>query len=802
MQPPTHLLLGIFLLLSPLGACQEALSPAPYQDSWAASPDRPWPGKDWVANRVQDWRIRSGRLECMTGQDRSAGRTAHLLVREVMRGFTGKVHLGVDIEAMDPGPLRERACAGFLFGVGNPGNDPRTGAMVQQVPAPGGGLLASVDADGKLTLRDFSQDLEKAGSWVLPGNVDFGSLPLLAESNQTIPTDAWPLRLTMDFVDEGGLTLTALQGMKVMARLALADLPRDRVAGGVALFSARGPEKSKRGFAFSKFSLEGAHGFPERAFGPVLGVLYTVGTDMDGERALRFSAQLPVLGPEENPILELKLGGAPSLPGILSTDGSWTCRWVLPGWEFKEAVSWTLTYEAKEVLKGSIRGEPGPDDAWSLAVLSCVKHQVGRVRWDSLGLWFPHADLVERLSTHDPDLLYFAGDQLYEGDITGTDRRSPEIAIMDYHTRWQRFLWAFGDLTLSRPAVVVPDDHDVFHGNLWGAGGIRARGPGGHDAGGYKMPAAFLKVVHGTQTGNLPPTRVSPVIGQGVTTWSTAFSWGGVDFCVLSDRMWKSSPATAVPAGKFRNGWSQVDGFDPRDADVLGAVLLGEEQEALLEEWGSRTPPGTWTKIVLSQSPFACLHTLPGRPKSDRMVTSLVVPKPGEYPPNDHPVMDGDSNGWPQAARNRAVRLLARAGALHLAGDQHLGTVAWYGSEAFRDGTVAFTSPAMGNTFPRRWMPVEEGMNRKPGAPAWTGDFHEGFGNKVTVLAVANPVDEGRKPELLFNRAPGYGIVRLNPGKKTVHLEAWPRWADPADPAQMFPGWPLVLGPDGRPLPD
>ena len=26
--------------------------------------------------------------------------------------------------------------------------------------------------------------------------------------------------------------------------------------------------------------------------------------------------------------------------------------------------------------------------------------------------------------------------------------------------------------------------------------------------------------------------------------------------------------------------------------------------------------------------------------------------------------------------------------------------------------------------------------------------------------------------------------------------------ADPADPAQMFPGWPLVLGPDGRPLSD
>ncbi|HBF23293.1 MAG TPA: hypothetical protein DDW23_05690 [Planctomycetes bacterium] len=789
------------------GACSShshPTAPTTYQDSWADSPNRPWPGKDWYANRIQDWQVRDGRLECLTNQDSTAGRTVHLLAHEIDSAYSPKISLGVNIEPINAGPLKEKACAGVLLGVGDEKSDPRARAMVQQVPAPGGGWLASINSQGKMSIRDFSQNHTKAGSWTLPSNLDFRELPLLAEAKETIPPEAWPIRLEIEY-SKGVLSLAAIHKTERIATLFLSEVPEEKINGGVALFSARGSKKGAQGFAFSSFNISGTKATPKNTFGPILGALYLVATDMRGERALRFSAQMPDMGKSYQPLIKLQLGNRPPMPGSLATDGSWTVNWVFHEWEEHQTIPWTLLLDGEKVLNGSIRGEPTPKTDWSIATLSCVKHQVGRVSWNRMGLWFPHADLVEHLMLQDPDLLYFAGDQLYEGDITGPDRRSTEISIQDYHTKWQRFLWSFGSLTLDRPTIIVPDDHDVFHGNLWGAGGIRAIGGKGlrdQDAGGYRMPASFVNVVHRTQTGHLPPTQVSPVIGDGITTWSTAFSWGGVDFCVISDRMWKSSPTMAVPEGQFRNGWAQKDGFNPKEADVPGAHLLGEEQEALLAHWGTQTSKRNWTKMVLSQSPFACLHTLPGKPKSDNGIPSLVVPKPGEMPPDDSPVMDGDSNGWPQTARRKAVDLLAQADALHLTGDQHLGSVAWYGSQHFRDGTVAFTTPAMANTFPRRWMPSQEGGNRRPKSPTWTGDFHDGFGNKVTVLAVANPIDEGRKPELLFNRAPGYGIVRLNPSKHTVRLEAWPRWANPKNPDEMFPGWPVLLGPNGRPQPE
>ncbi len=792
---------GLFLVACGSSVSQTE-STASFQDSWSGSPNRPWPGARWHANRIQDWQIQDGRLECLTGQNGPAGRTAHLLTHGFGRN-TWDAKLSVSFEPLNLGPLREGACAGFLFGMGAPETDWRATALVQQVPAAGGGILACVEASGHLSLRSFSEPLDKGGYWTVPSNVDFRNLPLLAQSEQTISPNSWPLRLQLRWTQENGLKLTATCREETVASLSLPQFPRKKLLGGISLFSARGAEKSQLGFGFHDFTLSGGQAHPERKTGPILGILYTTGRNGLGHTFLNMTVQHPVLGDQERPEVTLVFGNPPQRhAGNFSADGSFTTRFRLdPFPTLTESMPFHLEWEGKLVSEGIFRREPQKGEKVVLGMLSCVKNQVGPVQWNGDGLWFPHADLEMGVAAIDPDILYFAGDQIYEGDITGADRRSERTTLLDYHSKWQRFYWAFGDLTRVRPAIMVPDDHDVFHGNLWGAGGILARRVPGltvQDSGGYKLAANLVNAIHGTQVSHLPTTVVSPEVGQGITTYSTEFSWGGLDFAVLSDRMWKDSPSVAQPGGKFRNGWPQAEGFHPHTRPE-GASLLGAQQENFLAGWGKMKKPSAWMKVVLSQSPFAALHTLPASAKSDRVVPNMASLKPGEYPPDDKPVADADSNGWPQPARDRAVDLLAQAGALHLAGDQHLGSVAWYGKEKFRDGTVVFTGPAMANTFPRRWFPATPGANRRPEDPPYTGDFLDGFGNKITMLAVANPADHGRQPALLQNRAPGFGVVRFDPSSQTATLEAWPRWADPSDPSQQFPGWPIVVGADGRP---
>ena len=64
----------------------------------------------------------------------------------------------------------------------------------------------------------------------------------------------------------------------------------------------------------------------------------------------------------------------------------------------------------------------------------------------------------------------------------------------------------------------------------------------------------------------------------------------------------------------------------------------------------------------------------------------------------------------------------------------------------------------------------------------------------MTVHATANPVKTGIEPQALFDRNPGYGIVRLRRASRDIVSECWPRWVDPSKPgAAQYAGWPITV---------
>ncbi|MDA1038881.1 MAG: hypothetical protein O3A37_01140 [Planctomycetota bacterium] len=73
-----------------------------------------------------------------------------------------------------------------------------------------------------------------------------------------------------------------------------------------------------------------------------------------------------------------------------------------------------------------------------------------------------------------------------------------------------------------------PDDHDVGHPNLWGAGGRKAERKDGAD-GGCFYPAAYVNMVQRQQTWHLPdPVDPAPV-AQGIGVFFTRLVLGGLD---------------------------------------------------------------------------------------------------------------------------------------------------------------------------------------------------------------------------------------------------------------------------------
>ncbi|MCA8966868.1 MAG: hypothetical protein KDC48_18450, partial [Planctomycetes bacterium] len=187
-------------------------------------------------------------------------------------------------------------------------------------------------------------------------------------------------------------------------------------------------------------------------------------------------------------------------------------------------------------------------------------------------------------------------------------------------------------------------------------------------------------------------------------------------------------------------------------------------------EWG-RQRDGVAIKVVLSQTGFCGGAHLHGS-KDNRLHADL------------------DSNGWPQRGRDRALRRIAAAKAVHIAGDQHLATLVQHGIDDYRDGPWAFVVPAIVNTIYSRWWWPENGAagaGHDPGDPLpWTGDYLDGFGNRITMHAYANPE--------AASHGSGYGRVLFDKQAKTVTFECWPRGVDVTKAAaEQFAGWPRTV---------
>jgi hypothetical protein len=802
--------------------------------------ERVWIGPEVYGNRLQDWRLSGGRIEAVTGDSRRSMRTLQLLTYALSED-PGRLEMSVRTGPIETGGTpHENTWTGFLIGAGGDDVDYRISALVHDWPAPDGGLIVAVDGIGRIVVRDNSTlDSPKASrpnistsveAWPLidpatampaAGPTEDVILSLVAEPMGADEESSYRLDVSVTDATTGADRATATYE----------DIPAEFLSGNVALLShnsrhieTNGDAAGRQlrvfespvattgpGYWFTDWTASGsklAH-HPDRAFGPVMGAMHTL-----SRGTLKITAQMGPLGADDvrrGDLQVLRDGQWETVASSEVIDLSFTMPFRVENWNGTADTPYRIVYDLRTgagtesfTYEGTVRAIPDRDD-FVLASMNCqhfsarpARDASARGYWNHLGIWFPHSEVADAVEYHDPDMLFFAGDQIYEGGLAGIVREPFDEAALDYLYHWYWFVWSFRDLMRDVPTLATPDDHDVYQGNIWGAGGKRGAAVGGRsaqDSGGYTMDPRWVNAVHRTQTSHHPDPPDPTPIDEGISVWYSSVEYGGVSMAVVSDRMFKSAPAVVIEGGGVVNGWFQNPDFDPATrADVPGAVLLGDRQLEFLEAWSDDWSGGTWMKVLLSQTLFSNLATIPEGDTSGAVIPGLEHAEPGEYIAGDKLAADTDSGGWPQSGRNRALRVTRKAFATHIAGDQHLGSTIKYGIEEFDDGPYAFVVPSVANLWPRRWFPPVPGANRDPDAPPYTGQHLDGFGNRMTVHAVANPVKSGVEPTALNDRVPGYGIIRFDKATREIVIEAWPRWVDPGEPgAEQFYGWPVTF---------
>lgn len=751
---------------------------------------RRWVGPTYWANRLQDWQWRDGRIECVCRHPQQRLRVATRTTEQIVDrpgGFVAEFDLGIHSNPIG------RGFAGLLLGIGAGKVDWVAQGNVFGIGGKGGGLGCVLKTDGSIAFLDNRRENQREPA-SLPATV--------IRRVQRFTPSVRPVRFTVRVDQAEGdcsVTAEARSGSAIVSAARLDRVPPELVLGGLGLLADHGGDQSRPTLAwFGDLQLEGemVEEHPDRLVGPVAGIQYTLGS-----HGLILTAQMMPTGRTADD-LALDLPSARLEYRRRGETGPWTtgptsrvevpshvAKFRLPDWD--RSAAWDirvvpLTIAGQPVEEhyyydGEVPAEPNVSKPLKLALFHCPrmvgwgndqKYEARAIehsfeRWTPRNLILPARRAQERIEyEHDPDLLVFTGDQIYEPIPSRPDlgpNRSPRSD--DYLYKWIIFLRTFGHLTRRRPTVTIPDDHDHFLPNIWGWSGRPPRGTPGTK--GYKRDhgwpytPAFYNLVIDTQTGHLPDPIDPTPMARGLKKYYTQLDYGGTSFAIIEGRTFKTPP------------------YDDFKADESKAELLGPEQEAFIRAWGDSLAPDT-PRVVVSQTVFV-------NPMTTR---EGVIQKVGT-----------DANGWPKPGRDRAIAAMKQAGAVLLGGDIHNAVLMKHGLDGPEDGPYQYIPCAFGQFFQRWWAPKQPGADRHPDDPPFTGRFKDGGGNPFRMIACTNAkitFEQAAAAKFIMGRVlidpdltrSGYGIVTIDRERRLMSFDHWDRDANP--PAQ-FEGWPVRI---------
>ncbi|MPY90005.1 MAG: twin-arginine translocation pathway signal protein, partial [Luteitalea sp.] len=546
---------------------QHGATPKTMTSPWHRLPDMTWTGDAYWANRIQDWRVHDGALECLV---RAENRTVSCLTHQLGER---RLRFATDVVLTVPAgvPASDRNRLGFRVGAKGPWPDYRSAAVHGQ------GLEAGVTTSGRLFIGDRSGSHPPLELSLLNGGV-------------VLSLDVSPL----DGAEGYSMVLEARDAAseRVLASMQERVVDDRRVEGNVALLSHYEPasteETNQVTARFSRWTLEGeklAAG-QDTTFGPIYFAQYTL-----EQKRLKLTAQLAPLDLPESHRAHLEVerdGQWNQVATAAIAQPSRTVQFRLDDWDGTRAWPYRVRLELPlrdgstqtYTYQGTIAAEPTSEARLRALVFSC-NHDGA----------FPDQDIVDHASQHDVDLVMFLGDQFYESNGGFDIQMAPlPSACLDYLRKWYQFGWSYREVFRHRPMICLPDDHDVFHGNVWGESGKATIAEGDastrQDTGGYKMPAEWVNLVMTTQTSHMPDAYDPTSIDQGIHVFYTDWTYAGLSFAIVEDRKFKSAPKNVLPKwAKVFNGYAENQAFDVAAEAYPEAQLLGQRQLDFLADW-------------------------------------------------------------------------------------------------------------------------------------------------------------------------------------------------------------------------
>ncbi len=697
--------------------------------------DGHWLEPSLWSNPLQDWKIEDGKAHCeVSGNVREI-----CILNKEVNEKTGFIEIEYEFQTLfkeELGLKKDYSFIGFEIGKKDLFEGYQAAAVF------GLGLKIGLNLNGELFID--KQKKKAISDFPKPDTHYKIRLNILKDVDATtISLSLYQNGEEVSYLEER-FSIDVLHGqISLMAHLIKDEMPLEGIR--------------ERSLSIDNLSIKSSESFhfAERQFGPIVFSKYLVQPDR-----LKLSVQfVPRIDLSRSVSLEIKQNNQwTKIADANISEENYNTLFDIP-YQKNETFPYRISYTFENNIyfdEGIIKPYCQKKDSLVLGGISCIYHY-----------GFPHKDIIENVKSHQPDLLFFAGDQIYETGLEYglLDHRFPEsLSRLDYFYKWFQFGWAFKDLLQHYPSILLTDDHDVFQPNLWGALGQELNKEEKKEArhGGYLLSSDFVNMTESTQTNHLPETKGQAV--DGINTYYTNYEFGGIDFAILEDRKFKSAPPKYKNLPKIADSKNyQLVKEKAKQLDKEKLELLGSQQENFLNKWSENWSTNTWLKVVLSQTPLTQIH-------QDH---SRVIPERNQYPQTTY-AWDFDTNGWPQSKRNKTLEILKKCAAFHICGDQHLGMSFQYGIDKWKDAVNGISIPAASNTYARSWFPPDY-QKKKKIADRPIGNFKDSFNNYFTVKAVFNPKQYNFKPSKLHNKAPGYAIIKFFQATQNIESSVYKR---------------------------
>lgn len=740
-----------------------------HESRWDETPQRVWVGADYWANRLQDWRLRKGRLECIDNS--KSLRTVHLLTRALNKSnksFTLSVQTGTLSESA----RRTDAWAGFLIGAGDLKDDYRMRSLIHKAHGRNGGLVVGINGKGEIVAIDNANQRQHIGlerkktfypEGIPPGGVE---LNLLARE----VGGSYKLTLWARKVRDGSTVDSAY----------IKGIAPERMQGNIALAAHISEHSHKKSFWFKNWKVQGGKltKHNNRRFGPVQGVHYTLHRD-----TMRLTAQMPPLSRNNlHPLrLEIRKKGSNKWQQAAKTEittPGWMAKFVVPGWQSNTAWKYRLTYPLKEndallPYTGTIKKEPEKEVVLStIDAPEIIKKTIDSITdFTNNNLWLPHRLKVRNVLGKKPDLLAYTGSRLFRNKPTRLILDSSGLSdqlYLDYLYKWSLICWLHGPLTRNTPSLVMPEATD-------------------------SLPVPFINMAMKTQTAHMPPPYNPQPDSRGVEPWYTRLVYGGADLAVVEDDLMQ--PDTLTTGIRERNNFP--------------VVTKRDRQLRFLKNWTNSWDDIDIKAVVTNTSSIQHI-TQPPAPSGSKENLSPAGGQEGEKPQFLLQLNKKASHATSNQVKG-VLSQIRKSHALIIKGGSRMPYLIHHGIHDWEDAGYEFGFPSWSQaTLPHSAEMVIQNKNTTdsvlPDSLTLAAKFRDPHGHPLILKTLTKGNDRNlsggpqnksldrvnHDTSNLSGMVPGFGIVRFNTRDQKISISVWPAEGDHQN-TQPFSGWPVDL---------